>query len=232
MGARRWWLAHAGIPLLLLAGAFVLLHLAGGDRALAGALYDASAGRWRLDPHAPLSQLLYGAERGLVMSAVAAGLGVLVAGIWHRGMRYWRRPAAYLLVCFATTTGLVSLGKHVTNVDCPRALADYGGRYPRVGLLEDRPDGWPRAQCFPAGHSSAGFAWVALYFALAGRWRLVGLGTGVALGLVFAATQWARGMHFPSHDVVSAATAWTVALGAYLAWYRERPGDADAPAAG
>jgi membrane-associated PAP2 superfamily phosphatase len=231
MEARRWWIAHAGLPLLLFVAAFGLLHVGGGDRALAGVLYDAAAGRWRLDLREPLSQALYDFERGLVMAAVLAGLAVLMAGFWHRGARRWRRPVAYLLLCFAATTGLVSLGKHATNVDCPRALLDYGGRYPATGLLEDRPDAWPRAQCFPAGHSSAGFAWVALYFTLARGWRPAGLGAGIALGLAFAATQWARGMHFPSHDVVSAALAWTIALGAYVAWYRRPPGEADAPAA-
>ena len=229
MGARRWWLAHAVIPLSLLAGAFGLLHLAGGDRALAGVLYDAGAGRWPLES---LAQALHGAQRALVACALAAILVLLAAGSWHREARRWRRPLGYVLLCFAVTTGVVSLGKHATNVDCPRALADYGGRYPGIGLLEDRPDAWPRAQCFPAGHSSAGFAWVALYFALARGWRFAGLGAGMALGLAFAATQWARGMHFPSHDVVSAAIAWTVALAAYATVCRKRPGKGDAPAAG
>ena len=95
-----------------------------------------------------------------------------------------------------------------------------------------RSDAWPRAQCFPAGHSSGGYAWVALYFVLAGRRRWAGLAIGLGLGLAFGATQWARGMHFPSHDVVSAAVAWAVALGAYAGLYGKQAGNADAPAAG
>jgi membrane-associated PAP2 superfamily phosphatase len=225
MRADRWWIAHAGIPLLLvLPILFWVLHVGGGDRALADALYDVAAQRWRLDPHEPASRLLYGAERALMIGAVLAGLGMLAAGLWYRGARRWRRPVSYLLLCFAAT-------KHATNVDCPRALADYGGRYPAIGLLEDRPDDWARAQCFPAGHSSAGFAWVALYFAWGPRRRWAGLAAGLALGLAFAATQWARGMHFPSHDLVSAAVAWAVALGAYAGPYRRQLGDSDAPAA-
>jgi membrane-associated PAP2 superfamily phosphatase len=229
MGARHWWLAHAGIPLLLLAGAFGLLHLAGGDRAVVGTFHDAASGRWQLEP---VAQELYGAERALVMGALAALLGLLAAGLRQGAARRWRRPVAYLLLCFAATTGLVALGKRATNVDCPRALADYGGPRPGVGLLEDRPDDWPRAQCFPAGHSAGGFAWVALYFALMGRWRWVGLGTGVALGLGFGATQWARGMHFPSHDVASAAVAWIVALAAHAGLWRKPRRNGDAPPAG
>ena len=39
-----------------------------------------------------------------------------------------------------------------------------------------------RGRCFPAGHASAGYAWVALYFfflAAAPRWRWLGLSTGL-----------------------------------------------------
>jgi len=227
----KWWLLHAALPGVLFTALLTLLQATGADHAVADALYDAAARRWWLDPHEPASQLLYGAERALMIGAVLGCAGVLVASFWHVGARPWRRPVSFLLLCFAATTMLVALGKHTTNVDCPRALADYGGRLPAIGLLEDRPDGWARAQCFPAGHSSGGFAWVALYFAAASRWRWAGLAAGVALGLAFAATQWARGMHFPSHDVVSAAVAWAVAVGAYTGVYRKQLWDAHAPAA-
>ena len=229
----RWWLLHAAVPALLFATLFAVMHLGGGDRAVARAFHDPSAGWW-LDPDLPVSQWLYRSERALIMAAVLVGLGVLAAGFWHAGARRWRRPVSYLLLCFAATGGLVSLGKHTTNVDCPRALVDYGGRLAHVGLLEDRPDALPRARCFPAGHSGAALSLVSLYFllgALQPRWRWAGLAVGLGLGLTFASTQWARGMHFPSHDLFSAAIAWAVALAAYTALYRRRLWDGNAPAA-
>lgn len=222
---RHWWLLHAILPVVGLVALAALLHWSGVDRAVAAALYDPLAGRWRLDPSLPLSRLLYHGERTLVIALVVAGLAVLAAGLRYAGARKLRVPVAYLLLSFGATTGLVSLGKHTTNMDCPRALAEYGGSREYVGLFEDRPDDWPRALCFPAGHSSSGFAFVALYF-LPGlvrpRWRRLGLAAGVALGLAFAATQWARGMHFPSHDACSAAIAWTVALAMAAVFERRR----------
>ncbi len=215
-----WPPVRAALPALVLLALAALLHWSGADHALASALYDPARGRWALDPATPLSRLLYHGERALVMVAAAVGLALLAAG-------RWRRPVAYLLVCLAATTGLASLGKHVTNVDCPRALSDYGGRRPDVGLFEDRPDGLPRAQCFPAGHSSAALSLVSLYFlaaALRPRWRGRALAVGLGLGLAFGLTQWARGMHVPSHDAVSLAIAWAVAWAAAGA-FRLRPAD-------
>ncbi|MGH8443332.1 MAG: phosphatase PAP2 family protein [Nevskiaceae bacterium] len=203
---------------------FAAMRLA-GDAAVAGLLYDPAAGRWLLDPRLPMSDVLYQGERHLIMITALAGLSVLLAGFWHEGARRWRRGTSYVLICLVATTSLASLGKHTTNVDCPRALAEYGGRYPPIGLFEGRPDAWPRAQCFPAGHSSAAFSFVSLYFVLGAvrpQWRWRGLATGVALGLAFAATQWARGMHVPSHDICSAAIAWAVALATYTVLYRRR----------
>lgn len=228
----RWWFLHAALPALLFAVLFTAFSL-GGDRAVAHALHDPSAGWW-LDPGRPISKWLYRGERGVIMAVVLASLGVLVAGTWRASARRWRRPVSFLLLCLAATSGLVSLGKHATNVDCPRALIDYGGRFAQVGLLDDRPDAWPRARCFPAGHSGAAFSLVSLYFLLGAvqpRWRWAGLAAGLGLGLAFASTQWARGMHFPSHDLCSAAIAWAVALGAYTALYRRRLWNVHAPAA-
>jgi membrane-associated PAP2 superfamily phosphatase len=221
-----WPLARAALPVLGLLALAAWLQWSGADHVLAAALYDPAAGRWALDPATPLSRLLYQGERALVMAAAAAGLAVLAAGAFHAGARRWRRPVAYLLVCLAATTGLASAGKHLTNVDCPRALSDYGGHRPDVGLFGDRPDELPRARCFPAGHSSAAFSLVSLYFlagALRPRWRGRALALGLGLGLAFGLTQWARGMHFPSHDAVSLAIAWAVAQAAAAA-FRLRPG--------
>jgi membrane-associated PAP2 superfamily phosphatase len=73
--------------------------------------------------------------------------------------------------------------------------------------------------CFPAGHSSAGFAWVSLYFfALLARpaWRWRGLAVGLVAGGVFGLAQQLRGAHFLSHDLWTLATCWALSLGLYL----------------
>ena len=77
----------------------------------------------------------------------------------------------------------------------------------------------PRAACFPAGHASAGYAWMALYFfflATRPQWRWLGLAVGIVLGLLFGVVQQLRGAHFLSHDLWTAVICWSCALGGYL----------------
>lgn len=225
------WVSHALLPAIAWLGLVVAIGVLGVDTLLSDLLYDAPSGHWTVGTGSWAYLALYRGGRALVIGTVLVSLVLLASSL--------RRPASYLLACILLTTGVAGLGKHVTNMDCPRALQRYGGDRPEIGLFEDRPDGLPRALCFPGGHSSGGFSFLALYFLLGERrrsWRWAGLAAGLALGFSFAGVQWARGQHFVSHDLVSAAIGWAVALGAYTVLYRSSvwkpPGSGrDAPAA-
>src|SRR5689334_17790336 len=108
---RSWWLTHALVPALLCAGLAAAIGFGGWDRICADAFYDAASQRWLLDGAAGVA--LHESER-LLAGAFA------VTALLLMSLRRWRRPASYLLLCFALTTSLVSLGKHTTGVDCPR----------------------------------------------------------------------------------------------------------------
>ena len=146
---------------------------------------------------------------------LSTSIGLLSLLPVFRRLQPYRRASFYLALCILLTTVLVGLGKKITNVDCPWDLQRYGGSYPYVHIFSDRPDELPRGGCFPGGHSSGGFSLLALYFLLRRyrkdlRW--FGLSTGAAVGLLFSLGQAVRGAHFLSHDLWSAAIAWTIAL--------------------
>src|SRR5207342_1086221 len=109
------------------------------------------------------------------------------------------------------STGIVGALKATTNVDCPWDLAEFGGDRPYVSLFADRPDSLPRARCFPGAHASSGFAFLFGYFLLRdgarrrARWALA---AAILLGVAFSVGQEARGAHFISHDLTSAAIVW------------------------
>jgi len=228
---------HGLVPALLWLALMLLVSTSGTDTALADFFHD--SGRWIFGGQGWAHLLLYRGGRALVIGTVLLSLVLVLASFLKTALAPWRRPAGYLLVCILLTTGLAGLGKHTSNVDCPRDLERYGGGRPQVELFADRPDTLPRARCFPGGHSSGGFSFLALYFLLGERrpaWRWAGLAAGLALGFSFAFVQWGRGMHFLSHDLTSAAIAWSVALSAYTVLYRKSvwspPGRGrDAPAA-
>lgn len=221
----RFFLTHALLPALLFALLASLLESTSIDVWLASHFYDAAAGQW---PHKNswwASQLIHEYGRRLIVIFFLAALTVLLLSYWRSAMARYRRPAAYMALVLLLAPGLISAGKHLSNVDCPWDLDLYGGDRPHVRLLQDRPDDLPAAQCFPGGHSSGGFALLGLYFLFLGRNRLLarlGLAVGLGVGGLFAFAQEARGAHFLSHDLWSAFICWFVALGIYHFIFRGR----------
>lgn len=209
-----WW------PALAFLLAFALMEFGQFDRAVARTLfYDAQSGWigagagdwWARD-------VIHQAGRWLPRGVAAlAGFGWL-ASFRVRALAAWRRELLYVFCGMALVIGLVGLTKELTNVDCPWDVTDFGGKNPYVPLFGDRPDGLKHAACFPAAHSSSGFALLAIYFALRGRLpgvARVAFFAAIGVGLIFAFGQEARGAHFLSHDVTSAAIAWLLLVWLY-----------------
>jgi membrane-associated PAP2 superfamily phosphatase len=228
----RFWLSHALWPLGAMLLAFVLIEVLGLDRKLAHAIYyNDITRRWLGGGQGDWwsHRLIHDGGRWCVRSIAACALiGWLLSFLWIRA-RGWRRTAGFVFVALVLSTGVVGLLKVMTNVDCPWDLAEFGGDRPYVTLFGDRPDNLSRAECFPGAHSSSGFALVCFYFAWRdrsrrkARWALLG---GCLVGVLFSFAQEARGAHFLSHDLVSAALVWAMQLGLYA----RMPGMRAAPA--
>jgi membrane-associated PAP2 superfamily phosphatase len=216
---------------LLPAGGFLLAFLAlaalSGDRAIADWLYfDVASGRWLGEQAWWARNLLHTGGRWLVRAVAAGALLAWVLSWCWEPARPWRRASAYIFWAMAGAIGIVGLLKSVTNIDCPWDLAGFGGDRPYITLFGDRPDYLPHARCFPGAHAGSGFALLCGYFALRGSAPRVARGAlllGIAVGTVFAVGQEARGAHFLSHDLTSAALVWFTQLGLY-AWLL-KPGD-------
>jgi membrane-associated PAP2 superfamily phosphatase len=119
------------------------------------------------------------------------------------------------------STGLVALGKQLSNRHCPWDYDRYGGAVPYGGLFAEPPAQCKPGRCFPAGHAAGGFALMGLYFVSRRKvWALAGLGAGLLLGAVFGFGQVARGAHFVSHNLWTAAICWAVSLGLYGFFFR------------
>ena len=214
-----FWRSHALWPLAAYVVAMGLLAGMHLDLAIAQrGFYDAAGGGW-LGRHAFWAEELVHEGGGMLVRVV--GLAALVA--WLAGWRFarltpYRRALLYFVLAMMLTNGLTGLLKRFTNIDCPWDLEAFGGRFPYIGLFADRPDALRHAACFPGAHSASGFALVALYFILRDVNRgkaWIGLAIGLGLGAVFAFAQEARGAHFLSHDLTSAAIAWSVSLVLY-----------------
>ncbi len=128
-----------------------------------------------------------------------------------------RRRALYLFMAMAAVSLACTQLRSVTQMATPRDLTAYGAVAPNAWehllLFEAKPLDYP-SHAFPAGHASGGFALLALAFAWgtdAARRRgvLIGCLFGGAMGLY----QVARGEHFLSHTLATAALAWLIVAG-------------------
>lgn len=208
-------LGHVWLPLLAFIVLSVLLMALNGDQWLADRVYAWEGGRWSLRNDYVIQQLLHDDAQAASRIAWIAVV-MLWASAWLLpAMRPLRRPLLYLVLSILLSTAMVAGLKRWTHMDCPWDLMAYGGPRAFFGLFSARPAALDASGCFPAGHASAGYAWVSMYFFLrqvkpALRWW--GLGAGLAFGLVFGLAQQLRGAHFMSHDLWTLMVCWVVAL--------------------
>lgn len=216
-GGTRSTSAGVAIVAGLFAAALLWSAMTGSDEALARAVFfDAAQGVW-IGRHAWwANEFLHTGGRNAMR---LVGVAAIVAWIASHRLPRWaphRAALGYVATCMVLVPLTVGLLKQVTDVDCPWDLQGFGGSLPVVHWFQDRPDGLPRAACFPGAHSSSAFALFALFFVwVPSRPRLAwaALVGVMVLGALFSLAQQARGAHFLSHDLASALIAWLLCYG-------------------
>ncbi|MEE2028429.1 hypothetical protein DIKCMJMK_02308 [Shewanella oneidensis] len=194
------------------------------DMRFASLLFNWQGGvdSWPLRGHWITESLLHVTGRNLVILftvvvVVAIGLSFRVDKL-----RLYRKGFIYLFTSLLASVLLVRMGKSISHMTCPWDVIEFGGRMIHSSLFERLPEGAEFGQCFPGGHSSGGFAWVASYYVLKQchrRYAKFGLLFGIGLGAIFGLAQELRGAHFISHDLWSLAIAWTSASLLYYGFF-------------
>ena len=143
-------------------------------------------------------------------------LALLLAIFWPFGsLKYLPtiRRAQLALTTFAALL-VVSLIKLYSRSSCPWDLQQFGGIASYVSHWAWGVRDGGTGRCFPAGHASAGFAFIGGFFAFrhglpktAWRWFAGAMLVGALLGLA----QQIRGAHYMSHTLWTAWLCWTVA---------------------
>lgn len=209
-------------PATILMIAFLLaipLQRAGGDLWIADRIFDWEGGRWSLRDEWWLSGILHDAGRRFSIACWLAVVSAWALSGRCKVPRDWRGPLGYLAVAVLAATLLVTIIKRGSGVDCPWDLLRYGGTRPYLAPFSFETLAAPGA-CFPGGHASAGYAWLAAGFALSGNPRLARSAFALAItaGLAFGIAQQFRGAHFLSHDLWTLALCWATACALYRQW--------------
>ena len=229
--AGSFWFAHGMLPAVAFLSLVAILRTFDLDAQVADFFFDSSLGAFRGRDAWWANELLHTGGRDAVALLSLAALATAILGCVARflpaisALRRWVRPASYFVLCVILSTGTVALLKQRSHRDCPWDMERWGGSRPYFRVLDARPASLPASGCFPGGHSSGGYSLLAFYFLGLQRdkkWARLGLCLGLGMGFALAFGQWARGAHFPSHDLWSAAICWYVALGIYAGFYRRR----------
>lgn len=195
------------LQLTLAALAAVLLwDLSGLDLAVMRLLGDAQGFAWQ--HHWLTKDVFHTGGRWLAWLA----MGALVLNVWRP---WWSGPTRaerlrWLLVTMACVL-LVPLLKQFSLTSCPWDLAEFGRvaayvPHWRLGV----GDGGP-GRCFPSGHATAAFGFLAGWFALRPhhpRAARAWLAAVLLMGVVFGVAQTLRGAHYPSHTLWTAWLCW------------------------
>lgn len=158
-------------------------------------------------------------EGGRLVSYVATVFIVLL-NLWPRLLpALTRRERTWWLVTTLVCLAVISLMKRASLTSCPFDLAEFGGAahaaYVSHWAFGIRDGGG--GHCFPSGHASAAFAYLAGAWALRRAYPRAALAWGavvVTLGVIYGVGQMMRGAHYPSHTMWTAWICWALTLAA------------------
>ena len=134
---------------------------------------------------------------------------------WNFLKRLSRRDRVQLVLSVLGGMVLITILKKANHTSCPWDVNEFGGRALYVshwawGVRDQGP-----GHCFPAGHASSAFGFLAGWFVIrkagatvSNRWLLLAL----VLGLILGIAQQLRGAHYMSHTLWTAWICWTFGL--------------------
>ncbi len=120
--------------------------------------------------------------------------------------RLFKVDRVHLVLATLLASLLVVAVKQMSKTSCPWSLAEFGGAASYVGHWQWGMSDGGGGRCFPGGHASSGFAFVAAAFwlRLASNSLSTVVWIGASLtGLVLGFVQQMRGAHFFSHTLWS-----------------------------
>lgn len=180
-----------------------------------GFLFDQLDQQWLWDRDEPLTRfMLYDGIKVVLALFALIMAAALFFGRKSVAFAPYRSGLRIVLVSLVLVPACIGGLKAVTNVACPKALTQFGGDLPYLGIFGtpvESNQSIAKQRCFPAGHASGGFALLALPFLFkTRRSQKVAFWAAMATGWTMGGYKMAIGDHFLSHTVTTMILAMLI----------------------
>lgn len=208
---------HWFLPLPFIIIASWLLDYQGFDLTITDMIYSDQDNQWQLKKHWFFEDVIHKGGRKLAALMLVTCLLALILSYYHSSLHRYRRGLIYLNSTVIISLLVIALLKATTHIACPWDFQRYGGDQIFMPIYKSLFRG-SGGNCFPAGHSSAGYSWIAVYFFCryyGSRWQWPTLCAAIVMGMSFGVSQQIRGAHFLSHDLWTLNLCWYISLAGY-----------------
>ena len=202
------------LPSMIFIGLAFLFHQTSLNEILAGQFYTLKA-HWIYRDNFVLEKIFH---KGGVLFTVAIIFAIFVRLLYickNAEKKQQKNFLAFVLASTLLSISVIAILKRTSTLPCPWDSTIFGGTSLTLPIWKMFSSDFPNAQCFPAGHSSAGFSFLSFYYSYLLVYRkrnFMLLLPGLIIGIVFGITQQMRGAHFMSHDLA------TIFITIWMSW--------------
>lgn len=218
---KHFWFAHIALVIAFAWWMLAIYANTAWDVRLSNHFFNTPQHAFLLRHQPFLSGFMHTGLKWLMVAIALSSVFLAVLAFRLKVLKPFQQAFLWAFVGMVLSTGAVAALKHFSLQGCPWSLVMYGGKLPLLPIFSRLPAGIEAGACFPAGHSSGGFALMAFYFAfrqVKPHFATVMLWVGFAMGLLMGFAQVMRGAHFLSHVLWSGWVVWVTLLWLYAIW--------------
>jgi membrane-associated PAP2 superfamily phosphatase len=175
------------------------------DYKIQSYFYNADTNTWLIDRNNKILDTIF--YSGIKKLFILFILSILFSLIFLRRFNWVKnniKPFTIIFLSGLLVPISISALKDSTNMPCPNQLVEFGGQYQNVSLFEKLEEKRPVTRCYPAGHSSGGFALLALLFLVnTKKAKITTLSLVMLLAWSIGGYKIMIGDHFVSHTIVT-----------------------------
>lgn len=205
------------ITAFLLIVVIALFQFSNLDIFVQSFFYDFDKKSWLIDKNEPILKFFF--YDGIKNLLLFFGLLILVSLIFFRKhilVQEYKKGLIIVLLSAILVPSIIGFLKDITNTPCPCNIVYFNGTYPDKKVFDSYPKDFvqkSKVKCWPAGHSSGGFALMALFFLFkTPKNQKKALFVALIIGWSMGTYKMLLGDHFFSHTIITMLMAWLIIL--------------------